>query len=85
MFSKPDYVFKDGRLVVRDGKLIEVAWGATHTARPTFDPGTGRQMDAYFERYQTIRSTNFAVADSEIEDLSGGRLVKQGPRGVSAP
>jgi formylmethanofuran dehydrogenase subunit A len=84
MFGKPDYVFKDGRLVVRDGKLIEVTWGATHVARPAFDGAMDRQMGAYFERFQTVRSANFRVADGEIEDVAGGRLVKHAPVGARA-
>jgi formylmethanofuran dehydrogenase subunit A len=84
MFGKPDYVFKDGRLVVRDGKLIEVTWGATHVARPASDSAMDRQMSAYFERFQTVRSANFRVADGEIEDVAGGRLVKHAPAGASA-
>jgi formylmethanofuran dehydrogenase subunit A len=76
MFAHPDYVFKDGRLVVRDGTLVEVAWGATHVARPSFDRGIERSLRDYFERYQTVRLGNFAVADGEIEDAGQGRLVK---------
>jgi len=85
MFGKPDYVFKDGRLIVRDGKVIEVTWGATHVARPASDGAMDRQMSAYFERFQTVRSANFRVADGEIEDVAGGRLVKHTPAGARAP
>jgi formylmethanofuran dehydrogenase subunit A len=84
MFGKPDYVFKDGRIVVRDGNLVEVTWGATHTARPRFDGAVERRIGEYFERYQTIRSGNFAVADAEIEDVTGGRLVKHELSGATA-
>jgi formylmethanofuran dehydrogenase subunit A len=82
MFARPEYVFKDGRVVVRDGNLVEVAWGATHVARPRFDNAVERQIGAFFERYQTIRSSNFAVADGEIEDAAGGRLVRHEANGV---
>jgi len=76
MFGRPDYVFKDGRLIVRDGRLIEMAWGATHVARPDFDRAIERSLRAHFERYQTVRLDNFALADGEIEDGGQGRLVK---------
>jgi formylmethanofuran dehydrogenase subunit A len=76
MFGRPDYVFKDGRLIVRDGALIEMAWGATHVARPSFDRGIERSLRAHFERYHTVRLDNFAIADGEIEDGGRGRLVK---------
>jgi formylmethanofuran dehydrogenase subunit A len=76
MFARPDYVFKDGRLIVRDGRLIEMAWGATHVARPSFDRAIERSLREHFERYQTVRLDNFAIADGEIEDGGLGRLVK---------
>ena len=40
MFSKPDYVFKDGELIVRNGKIVKVVNGGTHTLRPEFDRGS---------------------------------------------
>ncbi|HEY7690174.1 MAG TPA: formylmethanofuran dehydrogenase subunit A [Dongiaceae bacterium] len=85
MFAKPDYVFKDGRIVVRDGKLVEIAWGATHVARPSFDSAVERKIGDFFERFQTMRSSNFAVADGEIEDATGGRLVKHDSDGARGP
>jgi formylmethanofuran dehydrogenase subunit A len=82
MFARPDYVFKDGRLVVRDGALVESAWGATHAARPAFDRAVERRMGEFFARYQTQRSGSFAVADGEIEDVEGGRLVRHASDGA---
>ena len=76
MFARPDIVLKDGRPVVRDGAIVDIAWGATHTARPDFDRGIERSLRDYFERFQTIRMENFAVADGEIEDRNEGRLVR---------
>jgi len=84
MFGRPDYVFKDGRLVVREGRLIEMAWGATHVARPAFDRGIERSLRDHFERYYTVRLDNFAVADGEIEDAGQGRLVKHAAAGPAA-
>ena len=84
MFARPDYVFKDGRLIVRDGQLIEMAWGATHVARPSFDRAIERSLREHFERYQTVRLDNFAIADGEIEDGGQGRLVKHAAEGPAA-
>jgi formylmethanofuran dehydrogenase subunit A len=81
MFGRPDYVFKDGRLIVRDGRLIEMAWGATHVARPSFDRAVERSLREHFERYQTVRLDNFAIADGEIEDAGRGSLVKYASSG----
>ena len=88
MFSVPAYVFKDGRLVVRDGRLIEVVWGATHSLRPDHDPGIEERLRDHFERYHTVRLGNFRISDAEIEDGGQGRLILQdcaGPVGETDP
>jgi len=81
MFARPDYVFKDGRLIVRDGALVDMTWGSTHVARPAFDRAIERSLRDHFERYQTVRLDNFAIADGEIEDGGQGRLVKHAAQG----
>jgi formylmethanofuran dehydrogenase subunit A len=37
MFSTPDYVFKDGTMIVKNGELINVTWGTTHVVKPEYD------------------------------------------------
>jgi formylmethanofuran dehydrogenase subunit A len=34
MFAKPDYVFKDGELVVKHGEVVKIVWGNVHTVKP---------------------------------------------------
>jgi formylmethanofuran dehydrogenase subunit A len=75
MFAKPDYVFKDGRLVLRDGKLTDIVWGATHTATPEHDPAIETRLTDHFERFMTVRLGNFRISDSEIEALGRGRIA----------
>jgi len=75
MFAKPDFVFKDGRLIVRDGKLMDVVWGATHTATPEHDPAIEMRLVDHFERFMTVRLGNFRISDSEIEALGRGRIA----------
>lgn len=77
MFERPDHVFKDGRLVVRNGAIVEVVAGATHVARPQFDAGTETSLRRHFEAYSTLRVGQFKVADGEIEE-AGGRLARHG-------
>ena len=79
MFAKPDYVFKDGELVVKDGKVIKVVWGKTHTAKPAFDFGVEQNLKEYFEKYHTIQLDNFKISNDEIaEDGRGGVIAHQG-------
>jgi formylmethanofuran dehydrogenase subunit A len=80
MFSKPDYVFKDGELVVKNGEVVKVTWGSTHTVKPEFDRSVEHGLRDYFERYHTISMENFKVADDEIAD-NGGRIIVQECKG----
>jgi len=76
MFAKPDYVFKDGELVVKDGKVIKVVWGKTHTAKPAFDIGVEQGLKQYFDKYHTIQLDNFKISNDEIaEDGRGGIIT----------
>jgi formylmethanofuran dehydrogenase subunit A len=75
MFSKPDYVFKDGELVVKEGKVVKVVWGATHTTKPAFDISVEKDLRNYFEKYHTIQLDNFKLSDDEIHDNGRGKIV----------
>jgi len=70
MFAKPDYVFKDGELVVKDGKIVKVTWGKTHTAKPNFDIGVEKGLKDYFSKYHTIQLDNFKISDDELNSYS---------------
>ena len=77
MFSKPDYVFKDGELVVKDGEVVKVTWGHTHTVKPEFDRGIEKDLKQYFDQYHTMSMENFKVSSDEIaEGGRGGVLVQ---------
>ncbi len=79
MFAKPDYVFKDGELVVKDGKVVKVVWGKTHTAKPAFDISVEQNLKEYFDKYHTIQLDNFKISNDEIaEDGCGGVIAHQG-------
>lgn len=77
MFAKPDYVFKDGQLVVRNGEVVKVTWGKTHTVKPEFDRGIEHDLRDYFERFHTMRMENFKVDADEIAEGGRGGVVVQ--------
>lgn len=66
MFTKPDYVFKDGQLVVKNGTVVKVVWGKTHTAKPDFDKSVEKGLKDYFDQYHTIQLDNFKISDDEM-------------------
>ncbi|MGH8476335.1 MAG: formylmethanofuran dehydrogenase subunit A [Methylococcales bacterium] len=75
MFEKPDYVFKDGEVVVRDGQIVKVTWGTTHVVRPEFDKGIEKSLAEYFDRYLTMKVGNFKIHDDEITETGRGSIT----------
>ncbi len=75
MFAKPDYVFKDGELVVKDGKVVKVVWGATHTTKPSFDIGVEKDLKDYFNQYHTMQLDNFKIHNEEISGDGRGSII----------
>jgi formylmethanofuran dehydrogenase subunit A len=49
MFRAAALVFKDGELVVRDGRVTHYRWGRALTVRPERDRAIDRRMKAYYE------------------------------------
>ncbi len=77
MFSTPDYVFKDGTVVVKDGELTEVTWGTTHVVQPEYDMSIEKSLQPYFDKYHTQKMANFKISDDEIVDDGRGSLTIQ--------
>ena len=76
MFGRPDFVFKDGELVVKDGKVVKVVWGATHVTKPVFDMNVEADLKKYFEKYHTIQCDNFKISNDEIHDNGRGKIIE---------
>ena len=75
MFEAPDYVFKDGELVARDGRIVKVTLGATHVVKPDYDRGIEERLRRYFERYRSTRFDNFAIDAEELCDCGSRELL----------
>jgi formylmethanofuran dehydrogenase subunit A len=75
MFEKPDYVFKDGELVVVDGNVVHTTWGTTHIVKPEFDKSIEKDLALYFDKYLTMKVGNFKISDDEITDNGRGSLT----------
>ena len=83
MFSKPDYVFKDGELVVKDGEVVKVTWGTTHIVKPEYDLSIETELKDYFDRFLTMKLGNFKISDDEISEDGRGSLTAHPLRGVA--
>jgi formylmethanofuran dehydrogenase subunit A len=75
MFAVPRYVFKDGEVVAENGEIRKVVWGRTHVVKPEFDRSIERELQPYFERYQTIKMQNFKIADDEMQAIGNGSTL----------
>ena len=73
-------MFKNGELIVKNGKVVKVTQGATHVVRPAYDRAIEGPLKAYFDRYFTVRMENFKLADEEIIDGDRGSIVVQPSR-----
>lgn len=84
MFERPEYVFKDGQEIVRNGRVTQEVSGATHAVHPEYDRGIERELDRYYDRHMTVRKDNVRIADDEIRDDGRGELVVHGTRRSSS-
>jgi formylmethanofuran dehydrogenase subunit A len=75
MFSKPDFVFKNGELVVKKGKIEKVTWGTTHVVRPDYDASVEKNLEKYFSRYMTMKMGNFKISDDELTEDGRGSIT----------
>lgn len=77
MFTKPDFVFKDGEMVVRQGQVQKVTWGTTHVVKPNYDLSIEKPLQKYFDTYHTMKLNNFKISNDEIVDDGRGSLTIQ--------
>jgi formylmethanofuran dehydrogenase subunit A len=75
MFARPEYVFKDGELIVRDGRVVNAVNGALHAVKPEYDKGIEQSLRDYFERYMTVRMEHVKVQDDEVCACGASRLI----------
>lgn len=74
MFAKPAYVFKDGKLIVKDGEIIETVQGVTHVVKPEYDKAIEKPLKKYFDDYQTISLNNFKISNDEMIECIGNEI-----------
>jgi formylmethanofuran dehydrogenase subunit A len=75
MFERPAYVFKNGKLVVRNGEICAVTHGATHAIHPEYDRGIEKSLKNYFDRYCSVKMENFAISEEEMVEGIGSPVI----------
>lgn len=75
MFARPEYVFKNGEVVVKKGKVVSTPAGATHTVKPDFDAGIEKHLKLFFDRYHTVKLGNFKISNDELRGYGRNSLI----------
>jgi formylmethanofuran dehydrogenase subunit A len=73
MFRNAAYLFKDGQLVVRDGKALSYPRGKTLCVNPDYDLRMDERLDAHYQRSYGLPRAMFCVPE---EALPEGALCK---------
>ncbi len=68
-FARARFVLKGGRVVVRDGVLVDAFPGRTFGVAPAWDSRIEDALRAYFEGAYTISLDNYPVQDEYVPDL----------------
>jgi formylmethanofuran dehydrogenase subunit A len=76
MFQLPEYVFKDGVMVARQGRIVAEPVGGVHFVTPEFDPGIERFVADYSARHLTVAAADSVIGNDELCNCCrGGKLM----------
>jgi len=76
MFTTPAYVFKDGRLVARAGRITAVPVGGTHFVAPDYDRGIETMLRKHLAAHGGVNFDQLAIGHDELCGCcNGGRLL----------
>jgi formylmethanofuran dehydrogenase subunit A len=76
MFRTPEYVFKDGVLVARAGRVTATPVGGTHFVEPGFDPAIEKTLRRHWDAHGAIRFDHVPIGKDELcRCCNGGRLL----------
>jgi len=76
MFTTPEYVFKDGRLVARSGRITAVPVGGTHFVEPGYDTAIEKVLRRHTKAHGLPSFDNIVIGHDELcRCCNGGRLL----------
>ena len=75
MFDRAALVFKNGRLVVRDGEVVEHIRGTAQMIYPSYNPGIKRTIKNHFDRFYSLSLENFTIKDLDFVQQDQERFV----------
>ena len=68
MFELPRIVIKSGRMIIEHGEIRDPFIGKTLHVAPDYDRDVEADIQAWFEKYYSIRWRNYPVDDSYLHD-----------------
>jgi len=76
MFATPEFVFKDGLLVARAGRITATPVGGTHFVEPGYDPAIEKTLRKHFDTHGSVNFAHQAIGHDELcSCCHGGRLL----------
>lgn len=76
MFATPAYVFKDGLMVARAGRIVAEPVGNVHVVEPEYDRAIDHYIGDYAKRHLTVPHALSAIGHDELCECSrGGRML----------
>ncbi|CAN7458270.1 formylmethanofuran dehydrogenase subunit A [Variovorax paradoxus] len=76
MFATPEYVFKDGVLVSRAGRVTAAPVGGTHFVAPDYDRGIEKRLRRHLAAQGSVNFDHIAIGHDELcQCCNGGRLL----------
>lgn len=79
MFRFAHLVFKDGDLVVRDGRVSHYRWGKALKVKPVYDKAIDRRIANYYDRHFGTSRALFAIAEHLLPHADPFREVPCAP------
>ena len=75
MFARAHLLFKDGRRVVHNGRVVQSVQGRTHAVAPDFSPSIEQPIEDYFDRFHLMKTANFKLSPDHLTNTLGSELI----------
>ena len=76
MFTTPEYVWKDGTLVARAGRITAVTTGGTHFVEPEYDRSIDKTLRKHLAAHGSVNFDHLAIGRDELcTCCNHGRLL----------
>ena len=64
MFSKAKYVFKNGKEVIKDGKILNIVKGSTQSLILNYDKKIRKDIKKWFDKFYSLELDTFEVDEN---------------------